>query len=452
MLYSDDDRIKPLAGNRTSKRFFTVFVMRKVLWQIGLLLILCLGLPFSTAAQTEQTNTVQAVLFYSPTCPHCQIVIDQTMIPLVETHGDQLEILAFDVSQAGGQQFYQAAIVYFDIPDDRLGVPTLVVGDVILVGGAEIPDQFPAIIEEGLSDTGIPWPEIPGLAEALAGVVPEDNAGTDPTPTAGVDPTPQSNPAGQVEPTNEVAPPTQPATEVPEPSATAEPVIVAQATTVAAPPAAAETEPFVLVPESGEVLELESESPEADPVGFALAGLILMAMIAACGFVAWRIIAAGKDHLRAGALGVFGTRNWAIPILALAGLGVAAYLAYVEITRVEAICGPVGQCNIVQSSSYAYILGVPVALLGLVSYVAILVLWLAQKYLADRLGTWPTLGLMVVTIFGTLFSIYLTLLELFVIHAVCVWCLSSAVITLLLMLMIVVPATAEPNRQIWAAA
>ena len=138
--------------------------------------------------------------------------------------------------------------------------------------------------------------------------------------------------------------------------------------------------------------------------------------------------------------------------MALAGLGVAAYLAYVEISRVEAICGPVGQCNIVQSSAYAHILGVPVALLGIVSYVAILVLWLAQKYLADRLGTWPTLGLMVVTIFGTLFSIYLTLLELFVIHAVCVWCLSSAVITLILMLMVVVPATAKPNGLIGAAA
>ncbi len=426
--------------------------MRKILWQIGLLLILWLCLPFSTAAQTEQTNTVKAVLFYSPTCPHCHIVIDEILIPLVESYGDQLEILAFDVSQPRGQQLYQAAIVYFDIPEDRLGVPTLVVGDVIMVGGAEIPDQFPAIIEEGLIGTGIPWPEIPGLAEALAGAQPTDNPGANPTPTAGVDPTPQSDPAGQVEPTNEVEPPIRPPTAVPEPSATAGQVIVAQGTTVAAPPAEAETEPVALVPAGNEVLGLESEKPETDPVGFAIATLILIAMVAACGFVSWRIIAAGKDHLRVGALDVFYTRNWAIPIVALAGLGVAAYLAYVEITRVEAICGPVGQCNIVQSSSYAYILGVPVALLGLVSYVAILVLWLAQKYLADRLGTWPTLGLMVVTIFGTLFSIYLTLLELFVIHAVCIWCLSSALITLLLMLMVVIPATAKPTRLVAAAA
>jgi len=380
--------------------------MRKILWQIGLLLILWLCLPFSTAAQTEQTNTVKAVLFYSPTCPHCHIVIDEILIPLVESYGDQLEILAYDVSQPRGQQLYQAAIVYFDIPEDRLGVPTLVVGDVIMVGGAEIPDQFPAIIEEGLLGTGIPWPEIPGLAEALAGAQPNDNPGANPTPTAGVDPTSQSDPAGQVEPTNEVEPPTRPPTAV----------------------------------------------PETDPVGFAIATLILIAMVAACGFVSWRIIAPGKDHLRVGALDVFYTRTWAIPIVALAGLGVAAYLAYVEITRVEAICGPVGQCNIVQSSAYAHILGVPVALLGLVSYVAILVLWLAQKYLADRLGTWPTLGLMVLTIFGTLFSIYLTLLELFVIHAVCIWCLSSALITLLLMLMVVIPATAKPTRLVAAAA
>ncbi len=56
-------------------------------------------------------------------------------------------------------------------------------------------------------------------------------------------------------------------------------------------------------------------------------------------------------------------------------------------------------------------------------------------------GVW--LALLGLTLFGLLFSIYLTMLELFVIHAVCAWCLGSAVISTLLMLLVVLPITGE---------
>ena len=59
-------------------------------------------------------------------------------------------------------------VVHFEVPSERLGVPTLVVADMVLVGSVEIPDQFPAIIETGLAQGGIDWPDIPGLAELLA--------------------------------------------------------------------------------------------------------------------------------------------------------------------------------------------------------------------------------------------------------------------------------------------
>ncbi len=56
--------------------------------------------------------------------------------------------------------------------------------------------------------------------------------------------------------------------------------------------------------------------------------------------------------------------SWAVPALALIGLGVALYLSYVELLQVEAVCGPVGECNIVQASPYAQFLGIPIAVLG----------------------------------------------------------------------------------------
>jgi uncharacterized membrane protein len=109
----------------------------------------------------------------------------------------------------------------------------------------------------------------------------------------------------------------------------------------------------------------------------------------------------------------------------------------VELTQVEAICGPIGECNIVQSSSYARLLGIPVAVLGALSYVAIIALWIGQRILEPRLSALSLSGLIVLTIFGTLFSIYLTVLELLVIKAICAWCLSSAVLTTLLMILVI---------------
>jgi uncharacterized membrane protein len=122
----------------------------------------------------------------------------------------------------------------------------------------------------------------------------------------------------------------------------------------------------------------------------------------------------------------------ALPLLALAGLGVAIYLSYVETRSVEAMCGPVGDCNAVQSSSYARQFGLPVGVLGMLAYLLILAAWAWKRLRGDKLSG---LAIFILAASGTLFSIYLTYLELFVIRAVCLWCLASAVIIALLLLL-----------------
>jgi uncharacterized membrane protein len=133
--------------------------------------------------------------------------------------------------------------------------------------------------------------------------------------------------------------------------------------------------------------------------------------------------------------------EWLIPIVALVGLGVAGYLTYVETQSVEAICGPVGDCNAVQSSSYARVFGIlPVGILGLLGYAAILIAWTIQKVRDDRWADYARLGMLGMALFGTLYSIYLTYVEIWVIEAVCIWCLSSAVLIAVLMLLSIQPA------------
>jgi uncharacterized membrane protein len=98
-------------------------------------------------------------------------------------------------------------------------------------------------------------------------------------------------------------------------------------------------------------------------------------------------------------------------------------------TEVEAICGPVGDCNTVQQSEYARVFGVlPIGVMGVVGYVMILLAWVFRHLADKRLAAYATLALLGMTTFGLLFSIYLTFLEPFIIGATCAWCLTSAII------------------------
>ena len=116
-------------------------------------------------------------------------------------------------------------------------------------------------------------------------------------------------------------------------------------------------------------------------------------------------------------------------MLALVGLFVAVYLWLHAIGIGGAIkCGASGGCEVVQTSRWAVFLGQPVALYGVIGYVVILIVALAGSRPAAlaRRG-WNVLLLGLATI-GVLFTAYLTYLELFVIHAICRWCVGSALI------------------------
>jgi uncharacterized membrane protein len=115
-------------------------------------------------------------------------------------------------------------------------------------------------------------------------------------------------------------------------------------------------------------------------------------------------------------------------VLAIVGLGVATYLTYIHYAGIKPACTAGQSCLKVQTSVWSKVDGVPVALLGLIGYVLILGTLLAPDREETRLAT---LGL---TLVGVGFSGYLTYRELFSIHAICEWCVSSAVILTLLLI------------------
>lgn len=111
----------------------------------------------------------------------------------------------------------------------------------------------------------------------------------------------------------------------------------------------------------------------------------------------------------------------AVALVALVGVAVAGYLTWVHYQPGSLICTGGGGCETVQESDYAVIAGIPVALLGLLAYVAVLVLT-AIDTPTTRLAT------AVIAVGGLGFAVYLIVIQAFVIDAWCVWCLVNDVV------------------------
>lgn len=448
--------------------------------------------------RAAQAQTVQAVLFYSPTCQHCHQVITQYLPTLFETYGgrptviydesipqneqslilfrnSQLELLLIDASKALGGELYLASNRNQQIPLERSGVPRLVIGNEYLVGSLEIPEQTGDLVRQGMEQGGLGWPAIDGLADALAFVPdlepvvatqqqdtaavvagePEDSAATQPEEPAAADsaptieempdPEPPSPdltdsvlPAREdtaVGPSIEVAPPADVEVVEAEPDS-ADAISPDSVTPLREEPgdtATAVPSAFDMVP----MRELSmAENFQLDPVGNSFSVVVLVFMIASVALV-W---------LKPDVLPAKWGLGLIVPVLAVIGAGVASYLAYIEATGVTAVCGPVGDCNTVNQSEYARLFGmIPVGALGLVGYVAIILVWAASKFAPGAAALWARVSLFAMAAIGTLFSIYLTFLEPFVIGATCAWCLTSSIIMTALMWLF-----ANEGREAWA--
>jgi uncharacterized membrane protein len=128
--------------------------------------------------------------------------------------------------------------------------------------------------------------------------------------------------------------------------------------------------------------------------------------------------------------------KWGIPALVLGELAVGGYFIYIKLAGGPVMCGPSQGCGDVQNSPYAVLFGVlPVGVLGFMGAVAILLAWLLWQFGPKSQRKLGALGTWGFCIFGVLFSAYLTFLEPFVIGATCMWCITSAVFMILLLLL-----------------
>jgi uncharacterized membrane protein len=118
----------------------------------------------------------------------------------------------------------------------------------------------------------------------------------------------------------------------------------------------------------------------------------------------------------------------AITVLSLAGVFLSAYLWLYKLGKIGTLACGSGGCETVQLSPQSRFLGVEVALLGLLGYLVLLGLALVSIQPRFTAGGWPIRALALLSGGAVLFTLYLTYLELFVIHAICRWCVGSAVL------------------------
>lgn len=125
-------------------------------------------------------------------------------------------------------------------------------------------------------------------------------------------------------------------------------------------------------------------------------------------------------------------------VLSLLGVGVSSYLVYAHYRGVPLYCEGVQGCNIVQASEYAELLGVPMALLGLLLYVALVGAALGGLVWPLALGEVSALAVFGLGLMGFVHSGYLTWVEVFRIEAICLWCtISACLLTVVFILSVV---------------
>jgi len=141
--------------------------------------------PRTAAQATPEPPMVRAVLFWSDTCPHCHTVMAESLPPILERYGAQLEITALNVSQRPAYEIWVAAMEARAVPPERQAVPMLLIGDQVLTGSVQIPQELPGLVDSCLAEGGCDLPSDVQALLAAAQSAPTETPLVTATPATG---------------------------------------------------------------------------------------------------------------------------------------------------------------------------------------------------------------------------------------------------------------------------
>jgi cytochrome c biogenesis protein CcdA/glutaredoxin len=136
---------------------------------LSIFTLVALSLTMGIKVSAQEKPVVRFYLFYGETCPHCHDVMDNFLPQVYEKYGDQVEYEYIEVwSNTDNYITLLGLETKLGVPEDRQGsVPALVIGNQVLIGSGEIPEQLEAIIDEYLAQGGVDYPSLDDLPEVI---------------------------------------------------------------------------------------------------------------------------------------------------------------------------------------------------------------------------------------------------------------------------------------------
>jgi cytochrome c biogenesis protein CcdA/glutaredoxin len=147
-----------------------------VLLRMAVLLVLLLGLLGGYVVSAQDSPTAEPAepvarffLYYSPSCPHCHEVMENYLPTVYEKYGTQVEHQYIDISTDSETYITMLRLeTKLGVAEALMGsVPALVIGDKVLIGGAEIPAKLEGYIDEYLAEGGVDFPSLEDLPEVV---------------------------------------------------------------------------------------------------------------------------------------------------------------------------------------------------------------------------------------------------------------------------------------------
>jgi uncharacterized membrane protein len=141
------------------------------------------------------------------------------------------------------------------------------------------------------------------------------------------------------------------------------------------------------------------------------------------------------------------TRRQTLALLAVVGICIALYLTLYKVGVIGVLSCSIGSCETVNTSKWSMLLGIPIAAWGLAAYVALLLLAMVGSGEAREESVPIARMLVALAGWSVLFSAWLTYLELFVIHAICIWCVTSALLWVVILAVCIADLRAVSRSQ-----
>ncbi len=142
---------------------------------LATLLFAVTGILFSWTRPVGATSApdgpvIHILYFYSVDCSHCRAVEQEVLKPLEEKYPGRLDIRYLEIGDPTAYELLVRTEEYFGVAPEKRGLPTIIVGDQILIGEDEARQRLPCLVEKCLVESGADFPPIPGLEDALSGM------------------------------------------------------------------------------------------------------------------------------------------------------------------------------------------------------------------------------------------------------------------------------------------